>query len=81
MKVPKLYNGRGRPIKIAPSHGGSGLPSNTWFPGSSRVLNPNGISFGSAVFAGLTHVTDYAIGLVYRLTAMRPKMSGIKPLW
>ena len=27
-------------------------------PGPTRVLNPNGISIGSAVFAGLTDVTD-----------------------
>jgi len=40
------------------SHGGSGPPSNTWFPGPTRVLNPNGISIGSTVFAGLTSVTD-----------------------
>jgi len=31
-------------IKFAPSHGWSGPPSNTWFLGSTRVLNPNGIS-------------------------------------
>jgi len=43
--------------KIAPCHGGSGPPSNTWFPGSTRVLNPNGISIGSAIFAGHTSVT------------------------
>ena len=35
--------------KIAPYHGGSGPPSNTWFPGPTRVLNPNGISIGSSV--------------------------------
>ena len=29
--------------KIAPSHGGSGPPSNIWFPGPTQVLNPNGI--------------------------------------
>jgi len=46
------------PFKIAPSHGGSGPPSNTWFPGPTQVLNPNGISIGSAVLAGLTSVTD-----------------------
>jgi len=46
------------PLKIAPSHGGSGLPSNIWFPGSTRVLNANGISIGSAVLAWLTSVTD-----------------------
>jgi len=33
-------------------------PSNTWFPGPTRVLNPNNISIGSSVFAGLTSVTD-----------------------
>jgi len=32
--------------------------SNTWFPGPTRVLNPNGISIGSAVFVWLTSVTD-----------------------
>ena len=41
-----------------PSHGRSGPPSNTWFPGPTRVLNPNGISIGSAVFARLTSVAD-----------------------
>jgi len=45
-------------LKIAPSHGGSGPPSNTWFIGPTRVLNPNGISIGTVVFAGLTSVTD-----------------------
>ena len=30
----------------------------TWFPGLTRVLNPNGILIGAAVFAGLTSVTD-----------------------
>jgi len=44
--------------KIAPSHGECKLPSNTWFLGPTRVLNPNGISIGSAVFAGLTSMTD-----------------------
>jgi len=33
-------------------------PSNTWFLGSTRVLYPNGITIGLAVFAGLTTVTD-----------------------
>jgi len=46
------------PLKIAPSHGGLEPPSNAWFPGSTQVLNPNGISIGSAVFAGLTTATD-----------------------
>jgi len=32
--------------------------SNTWSLGPSQVLNPDGISIGSTVFAGLTSVTD-----------------------
>jgi len=51
------------PLKIAPSHGGSGY--NTWFLGPTWVLNPNSISISSAVFAGLTSVTDrprYSVG-------------------
>ena len=46
------------PHKIAPSHRGSGPPSNTWFSGPTQVLNPNNVSIGSAIFAGLTSVTD-----------------------
>jgi len=41
------------PIKIAPSQGGSGPPSNTCFLGPTRVQNPNDISISSAVFAQL----------------------------
>jgi len=37
---------------------GSEPPSNTWSLGLTQVLNLNGISIGSAVFAGLTSVTD-----------------------
>jgi len=39
-------------------YAGSGPQSNTWFPGPTRVLNPNNISIGSAVFPTLTSVTD-----------------------
>jgi len=46
------------PLKIALSHGRSGPPSITWFPGPTRVLNPNGILIGAAVFAGVTSVID-----------------------
>ena len=88
--VLSLYFTMGRPF--SPKHlllpiGGSGPPSNTWFPGPTQVLNPNGSSIGAAVFAGLTSVThrptdrptDHAtrsvrIGRIYaRSTAMRPK--------
>ena len=34
--------------------------------GPIRVLNPNGISIGSAVFAGLTSVTDRQTTLLGR---------------
>ena len=65
-----------------PMGGGIWTPSNTWFPGPTQVLNPNGSSIGAAVFAGLTSVTDrltdhatrsVRIGRIYiRSTAMRP---------
>jgi len=70
----------GRPFPR--SHGGIWTPSNTWFLGLTRVLDPNGISIGAAVFVGLTSVTDrptdhatrlVTIGRIYvRSTAMRP---------
>jgi len=46
--------------------GGSGPPCNTWFPGPTRVLNPNGILIGSAIFAGLTSVTERQTTLLDR---------------
>ena len=65
-------------------------PSNAWFLGPTRILNPNGISIGAAVFAGITSVTDrptdhatvatrlVTISRVYvRSTAMRPKKLGL----
>jgi len=70
-------------LKSAPSHGGSGPLFNTWFLGPTRILNQNSIAIGTAVFAGLTSVTnrltDHATqsittGRIYiRSTAMRPK--------
>jgi len=56
--VPILYNGTSLPPKNYPFPWGIWTPSNTWFPGHTQVLNPNGISINSAVFAGLTNVTD-----------------------
>jgi len=51
------------PLKIVPSHGGSGPNPHLihgwwWFLGSTQVLNPNSISIGAAIFAGLTRVTN-----------------------
>jgi len=85
--VPILYNGTPiLPQKFAPSHGGIWTLSNTWFPGPTRLLNPNGSSIAVAVLAGLTSVTDrhtdrptdhttrsVRIGRIYvRSTAMQP---------
>ena len=46
------------PVKIAASHRGSGPASNTWFLGFTPVRISNDMSIGSAVFAGLTIVTN-----------------------
>ena len=52
--------------KLPPPMGASGPPSNTCFPGPIRVLNPNGISIGSAFLQGsLVWQTDrprYSVG-------------------
>jgi len=45
--------------KIAHSHGGSGLPSNTQFLWPIQAHKPNGISIGSSVFAQMTAVSLY----------------------
>jgi len=65
----------------------TGLPSDTWFPEPTQVLNRNGISIGSAVFAGLTSVTDrptdhttcsVTTGCIYvRSTAMQPNNNNL----
>jgi len=47
--------------KIAPSHGGSGTPSITWFLGLFWAHNPNGITIGSAVFAQMTAECPYNV--------------------
>jgi len=47
--------GRAFPLDITPLNGG---PESPWFLGPTQVHNPNGISIGSAIFAGLTTVID-----------------------
>jgi len=56
-KVPILYSEMPLPPSKLPFPWGN-LDSHVfaWFPGPTQVLNPNGISMGSAVFAGLTTV-------------------------
>jgi len=61
MIAVSLYFTMGRPLlrsKLPLPIGESGPPSNTWFPGPTQLLNPNGISIGSAVLAGLISVTN-----------------------
>ena len=47
------------PLKIAPSHAGIWTSCNTWFIGPNRVRRANGNVIVSAVFSGLTSVTDW----------------------
>jgi len=56
-KVKMLFNEVETP-KIASFRGRSVPPSEKWFPGSSQVYIPNGISTGSAIFAELKGVTN-----------------------
>jgi len=46
------------PLKIAPSHVGIWTSCNTWFIGPRQVRKANVNLIISAVFAGLTSVTD-----------------------
>jgi len=55
--VPILYNGTPLPPWNCYFRWGIWTASNTWFLGSTWVLNPNGILIASAIFAGLTSVT------------------------
>ena len=78
-----LYFTVGRP-QTAPSHRGSGphLIHGSLWPGPTQVLNPNSVSIGSAVFAGLTSVTDrphYFVGnnRLYLHTVMQLKTVDI----
>jgi len=60
--------------KIAPSHEGIWTPSNTRFLGPTRVLNANGISIDSAIFAQLTTVTDRQTDHATRSVTNRPHL-------
>jgi len=55
-----LYITMGRPFlpQNCPFQWGDLDPIYRWFPGPTQVLNPNGISIGSAIFARLTSVRD-----------------------
>ena len=47
------------PQKLPIQLGGSGPPSNTWYIRPTRVINPNGISIGSAVFVWVPNAMLY----------------------
>jgi len=49
-KVPIFYNVRPFPTKLSLPMGRPEPPSNTWFLGLTRILNPNGISIGLSRF-------------------------------
>jgi len=75
-----LYFTMGRPFPP------QNCPFNDRIPGPTRIFNPNGISIGAAMFAGLTSVTDrqtdhatrsVAIDRIYvRSAAMRPNIGN-----
>jgi len=56
--VPIFYNGPPLPPSKLPFPWGIWTLSNTW---PTRVLNPNGILIGSAVFAGFTTVCPWTL--------------------
>jgi len=49
--LPMLFSGMDNPQKL-PLLVGLSTPSNTWFPGPTRLGHPNGISIGSPVLQG-----------------------------
>ena len=58
-ECPILYSGTPlSPLKIAHSHWEIWTPIKYVVPGAYPSPNPNGISIGSAVLAGLTNVTN-----------------------
>jgi len=63
--------------KNAHLYGWIWTPSNTWFLGSNRILNPNSILIGSAIFAGLTTV----IPLFTRYNRLSAGCQTWQPCW
>jgi len=59
--IPILYNGPPFSLKIAASSGEICTPSYTWFLGTIRAHNPNGILIGSGVFAQLCAECPYSL--------------------
>jgi len=57
-RVPIVYNRPSFSPSKLPIHVGIWTPSNTWFLGLTQIQPPHDISIGSAIFAGLTTVTN-----------------------
>ena len=60
-RVWSEMSGHALPLTIAPSHGGSESPYNTWLLVPARLNTPNGISIGLAVYAQLTVDSPYTL--------------------
>jgi len=63
------------PLKIAHFHGRSKPRSNTWFLWPTWVLNQNGISIGSAIFAQLMAERPYTL----QWAALSPPLNCLFP--
>ena len=55
-----------------------GSPSNTWYPEPTRVIIPNGISIGSAVFVWVPNALLYSVLSVGKKP---PKLTPLTPLF
>jgi len=79
-ECPTLYNGTPLSPRNCPFPWGIWTPANTWFLEPTRVLNPNGISIGGAVFAGLTSVTDRQTDHATRSTTIGRTYVGLRSI-
>jgi len=68
-----LLNGQDNPRKLLLPDGGSGPPSNKWYLRPTRVIVPNGISIGSAVFVWVPNA------MLYNALSMRKKTPKTAP--
>jgi len=73
LSAPLLYNGPLGFPKNLPFPWGIGHPSNTWYLGPTRVINPNGILIGSAIFVLVQNA------MLYKALSMGKKTPKIAP--
>jgi len=67
------------PIKMPFGMGRSGPPFNTWFFGPTQVHIPNGISIGSAVFAGPPNMDSSIVFVRWRQCAPHVTHASLGP--